>query len=258
MRVRISRVLIVCTSLAVATVPAEAQRCVRALASATRAQLDSAAAQCARDAADAATSPAERVQSSNAEQQLRERLRVGDFHVGDRIIVRIIGDTTSLDTLSVTPARALVIPQAGELSVDGVLRSELQARIDAQIARYLRTATVRVQPLTRLAVLGEIRTPGFVYVPNEALLSDVISAAGGLTPTGSLRRAFVRREGQKIVSSARFAQALTAGVTLDDLGVRAGDELVVGERRDYNFSQILQTTAILLGSTATFIAIRHR
>jgi hypothetical protein len=258
MRARINRTLFVCVTLAAAALRVEAQNGLRASAYATRAQLETIASECTRKAADATRNASERAQSLDEAKELRDRLRDGDFRVGDRIILRISGGAIALDTLSVTTGRGLTIPDAGEIPLDGVLRSELQQHLNTQLARYLRNAVVRADPLTRLAVLGEVRTPGFVHVPSQSLFSDVLSAAGGPTATGSLDRVTVRRDGRTLLSSTTVTKALAKGATLDDLDVRAGDEIVVDAKRSFNWSQAVQTTAIVVGSVATIIAIQHR
>lgn len=240
------------------TAVADAQIRMRAPANATRAQLETMAARCASDAADPKRSASDRLESSDIEKELRDRLTTGDFRVGDRIIVRVSGGATAFDTLSVTAAQSIRVADAGEVPLAGVLRSELEAALNAQLARYFRSAVVHAQPLVRLAVLGEVRTPGFFHVPTQSLLSDVISAAGGPTATGRLDRASVRREGATLVAPGEFAKGLASGATLDELGIRAGDEIVVSANRPLNWSQVLQTAAVVMGSAATFIALRHR
>lgn len=225
---------------------------------ATRAELEAAAVDCSTQANDPKRSTGERAQASADAQQLRARLNAGDFRVGDRIVVHLTGGAVLVDTLTVSPERVVRIADAGDVSLDGVLRSELEPRLNAELAKYIRNVEVRAQPLTRLAVLGEVRNPGFIHVPSQALLSDVISAAGGPTPNGRLDRAEIRRAGETLVSHDSFAKGLAAGATLDDLGVRPGDEIFVGARRSSNLTQMLQTTAVLVGSAATIFAIQHR
>ena len=257
MRTQIISTLLVLSTFGGGAPPLAAQSEARSAAYATRAQLESVATICARRAAEARDA-SDRAASLDEEKDLRARLRNGDFRVGDRIVLRISGGATALDTLSVTPERGLAIPDAGDVPLDGVLRSELQDHLNAQVSRYLRNAVVRAEPLTRLAVLGEVRAPGFVHVPGRALLSDVISAAGGPLATGSLERVSVRRAGQVVVSSGAFAKALSDGVTVDDLNLRGGDEVLVEPKRAFHWTQLLQTTAIVIGSAATIIAIQHR
>jgi protein involved in polysaccharide export with SLBB domain len=258
MRASISRTLIVWAVVAIAAVRVDAQSRIGAGAYATRTELETIATEYARRAADATRNTNERAESRSEERALRDRLRTGDFRVGDRIVLRISGGASVLDTLSVTASRAIAIPEAGEIGLDGVLRSELQQHLNAQLSRYLRNAVVRAEPLTRLAVLGEVRTPGFVHVPSQALLSDVLSAAGGPTASGSLDRVTVRRNGETFISSGTFAKALARGETLDGLDLRAGDEIVVDRKRAFNWTQMFQTTAIVVGSVATIVAIQSR
>jgi protein involved in polysaccharide export with SLBB domain len=258
MRSGIFKAVLTLAALSLAISLAGAQQASPSRLYATRVELQAMLAQTVSQAADPNRSASERAQSSNDEQELRERLETGDFRVGDRIVLRIAGNTTAVDTLNVTAARSLRIPDAGDVSLEGVLRSELDDHLNSAIGRFVRNTVVRAQPLTRLAVLGEVRTPGFVHVPSQALLSDVISAAGGPTPGGNLDRGMIRRAGKQLVSSAAFARGLAGGATLDDLGIRAGDEIVIGGKRSFNWAQLAQTTAILIGSAATIIAIQNR
>lgn len=257
-RVTLLSIAGVCFAAAIAASPLSGQEAMHATAYSTRAELESIVAARASEASDPKRRSDERAQASSQASQLRERLASGDFRVGDRIVIRISGGATAIDTISVTAARVLRIPDAGDVSLDGVLRSELDERLNTQLARYFRNATVHAQPLTRLAVVGEVRNPGFVHVPSQALLSDVISAAGGPTPTGSLDRASVRRAGRTLVGPTAFAKGLAAGVTLDGFGIRAGDEVVIGPKRSFNWTQMVQVTALVVGSAATIIAIQHR
>ena len=259
MRATFNQTFVVCLILAAGAFRVEAQNATRGAAFATRPQLEALASECARQASDATRSSDERVQALDQAKELQERLRDGDFRVGDRIVLHVAGSGASAaDTFSVTPDRAVTIPEAGDIPLGGVLRSELQQHLNTHLARYVRNAVVRAEPLTRLAVLGEIRTPGFVHVPSQSLLSDVVSAGGGPTATGSLDRVIVRRTGRTLISRAIVAKALAKGATLDELDVRAGDEIVLEAKRSFNWSQAIQTSAIVFGSVATMIAIRHR
>ena len=58
--------------------------------------------------------------------ELRTRLRSGDFQPGDRIIVVTRGDSMSVDTVTVQSDRTVVLQNLPPISLDGVLRSELQ------------------------------------------------------------------------------------------------------------------------------------
>ena len=59
-------------------------------------------------------------------QLIAYRLEHGDFHDGDRITIKVLrGAGGFSDTLLVRSGNKVTLPQMGDLSLEGVLRSEL-------------------------------------------------------------------------------------------------------------------------------------
>ena len=247
-----------CALLMVAACAAElsAQQNARATAFATRAQLESLAVSSARLAADPTVDATTREASARAATQYRERLQSGDFRVGDRLALRLATPGAAAETLTVASGRSVTLPEVGDVSLDGVLRSELQPYLKAQLARVLRSPELHAEPLVRIGVLGEARLPGFVYVAGHSPLSDVIMAAGGPSANGDLSRAIVRRDGRTLMTRAAFARAVASGSTLDDLDIRAGDEILIESAPTHNWTQMIQTVVVVFGAAMTYVAIR--
>lgn len=162
---------------------------------------------------------------------LRSRLERGDFQEGDRVVVVMEGSTVVMDTLQVRAGKVLQFPRMGELSLVGVLRSELTDRVREHLAKYLTTPVVRVTPLLSLAVLGSVMRPGYYYVPADAVLRDVLMMTGGPVANADINRTVVRRSGDVIWQETEVRVALSDGLALDALHLRAGDEVFVPERR---------------------------
>ena len=177
--------------------------------------------------------------------ELRERLRDGDFQVGDRIVLSVRGDSALTDTFVVRAGRTLSLPNLAEISLAGVLRSELQAFLSKEIGRYVREPVVQTSSLIRLAVLGQVIRPGFYAVGSDVLVSDVIMLAGGPNAEADLRKVSVRRGAREVWAPDRIHAAMTQGTTLDQLNLRAGDELVIGERKRRGFGSVLQVVTAL-------------
>jgi protein involved in polysaccharide export with SLBB domain len=179
---------------------------------------------------------------------LRSRLERGDFQEGDRVIVELEGSTVTMDTLQVRTGKVLVFPRMGELSLVGVLRSELPDKVREHLARYLNTPVVRTTALMPIAVLGYVVRPGYQYVPADAVLRDVLMAAGGPQPTADLNKPVIRRTGEIIWKANDTRVALTDGLSLDGLHLRSGDELFIPERRrrDTNTYVALVTSGIAI------------
>lgn len=185
------------------------------------------------------------------------RLDHGDFHEGDRIVVKVQGTAGFSDTLTVRSGKRLEIPQMADLSLDGVLRSELGPRVTTYVARYLRDPIVQTTPLVRVGILGSVARPGFFYVPADLPLSDVLMTAGGPTPNADLDKMSVRREGQVIIDESNTRAALAAGMSMDMLHMGAGDEISVGEQRHISWTTIIPTVSGLLALVIALTQIHH-
>ena len=178
---------------------------------------------------------------------LRSRLKRGDFQEGDRIVVMLLGTTTFNDTISVRAGKLLALPRMGDVALDGVLRSELAARLSTHLARFLRDSTVRATPLVRLAVLGQVQRPGFYYTSADVLLSDMLMKAGGPAPSADLGKMTIRRGGETIWNAKDTRTAMSDGLSIERLHLRAGDEIYVAEQKRTNWTSIAQIGISILG-----------
>jgi protein involved in polysaccharide export with SLBB domain len=161
------------------------------------------------------------------EAEARARLEQGDFQVGDRILLVVQGESALSDTFTVQQGHQLVLPVVGALSLTGVLHGELTSYLTSQLAHQLRQPRVQAHAMVRVAIEGAVMRPGFYSVPVGALLGDALMAAGGLAPTAQAAAARVERSGRDVLSAAAFRHAMTAGQTLDQLDVRAGDRITI-------------------------------
>ena len=191
----------------------------------TRPELEALLARAEAASREAALAPEARDRAHNVAELVRVRLRDGDFQPGDPVALEVEGETALTGTFTVSPARALVLPQVGEIPLAGVLRAEVEGRVREHLARFLRDPVARVRPLVRLAVTGQVRTPGFFVLPAEALVSDAIMAAGGPLPTAKLAAARVERGPDRIWEGAAMRDAVQHGLTLDQMSLRAGDQI---------------------------------
>jgi polysaccharide export outer membrane protein len=173
-----------------------------------------------------------RTSAGEAAELIRDRLDNGDFRVGDRIALRIEGEPDLPDTVVVQPGPVLVLPRMGDIPLAGVLRSELQDHLTQQLTRYIRDPVVTVQPMVRLAIEGEVGSPGFYVLPAEMLVSDMLMAAGGPAAGADLRKIRLIRGERVLLDGAELDRAIIDGRSLDQLNVRAGDRFSIGQQSD--------------------------
>lgn len=226
-------------------------------ATASRSELEAELAAAEHDTVNG--SQADRDQSRMTAANLRDRLTNGDFQVGDRVLINVQGQQALSDTFTVREGQIIHFPNLTDVDLHGVLRSELQGHVYAAVSKYLRDPVVRSGSLVRLAVLGSVGRPGFYSISADMLLSDAIMNAGGLSNSSDLSRTTVSRAGTVIWRSTDVATAIKNGETIDQLSLRAGDQLNVGATHPNTFlTIILPVTAAVVGiGVSVALIARH-
>ena len=175
---------------------------------------------------------------------LRTRLRDGDFQPGDRVRLVIDGSVTQDDTLPVIAGSKIRLKEVGEISLAGVLRSELQAHMTKELARYIKEARVQATPLVRLSILGPVGKPGYYYMPSDIAVNDAIMRAGGPGGGADLNKTVIRRNTKELYDSRNTRMALHEGLTVDQLSLRDGDSIEVGEKTGSNWQKIASIVGV--------------
>lgn len=197
-----------------------------------------------------------REQASREASFVRERLSKGDFRVGDRVVLEVRGEPQLSDTFTVTSNRALDLPQIGVVSLDGVLRSELQAHLLAALSQFLREPEIRSAALIRVAVLGAVRNPGFYTLPATVLFEEALMSAGGPGPGADVARVSVQRGSDILWAGERLQQAMAEGRTLDQLSLQAGDRILVPQQRPGFFESGVVRTLLVTVPPLVFLLVR--
>ncbi|HEY0674485.1 MAG TPA: SLBB domain-containing protein [Longimicrobiales bacterium] len=188
-------------------------------------------AQLDETAGSRAYSEALRQRARREAELLRHRLQQGDFQTGDRIFLQVEGQQELTDTFTVTPGPALILPAIREVPLAGLLRGELTRHLEQHLKRFLVNPVVQATPLMRIWMDGGVNQPGVYLVPAHALVTDAIMAAGGTTTDARVTEIRVERGSERIWEGEALQRAITEGKTLDELSMRAGDRIIVEERR---------------------------
>jgi hypothetical protein len=229
------------------------QTATRLLAS--RAELTTVATQSETEALRG--DPSKRAESASIAASARRRLRDGDFQIGDRIVVTVVSDAVHRDTAVVRADHTVELLGTISVRLDGVLRSELQDRVSSEVLKYVKAERVETTPLLRIGILGAVTRPGYFALPSDVPLADAIMGAGGPTGTADMSKSTIRRGKQELSSATATAKAIADGMTLDQLGLLAGDELVIGQHTERGVSLLLGMTGAL-ASVLTLAVALHR
>jgi protein involved in polysaccharide export with SLBB domain len=179
---------------------------------------------------------------------IRMRLKNGDFVPGDRILVQLLGDSLSSDTFTVRGDRVLQLPNLPDISLAGVLDSELKDHLTKEVGKYVKKPELNATSLLRLAILGSIGRSGFITIPTDQAITDVLMATGGPGATANFSKTVVRRAGKVVVSSEEFQEAVRTNRTVGDMSLRDGDEIFVPDKKQtQSILQSIQLVSALLG-----------
>jgi hypothetical protein len=182
---------------------------------------------------------------------LRTRLTEGDFQTADRFLIDFGAPNQRPDTVTVRDSSNIALLNWPSYSLHGVLRSELQAAMEKYVGTYLREPRLRVYPLTRLTFTGGVGRPGAYPIDPAHTLSDAIMSAGGTGQFGKSNKISVYRGKDRIMDHKQVAAAIRDGSTIEELGLRSGDEVRVPVQKQAGASRLQVQTVLLAVSVVT-------
>ncbi|MEX2526790.1 MAG: SLBB domain-containing protein [Gemmatimonadota bacterium] len=164
----------------------------------------------------------------------------GDYRLGpdDQIQLFITGDVETVHQLAVTREGALIIPDVGQIFVNGLTLAQLEARLFDELGRVYSgvrrgsEATTRFHVslgqlrLNQVFIIGEVERPGAYQVPATATIFNALYLAEGPTRSGSFRNVQLRRSGQ-VVRTLDVYDYLVRGDSRDDVRLEQGDVIFV-------------------------------
>jgi len=186
---------------------------------------------------------------------LRARLEGGDFQVGDQLIVTVSRDEVITDTATVREGRVVAFAALPDASLAGLLRSEVQPRLQAHVDRFRKDFSVRVNLLTRLQIAGQIVRPGFYSISPDRPVSEVIMLAGGPTPFSKLDNVTIRRDRRLIVKASQWRDAVKTGTTIAQLGLQPGDVIEIEGKQGIPAFQMIQIGFLAISGTFAIIQL---
>ena len=227
---------------------------------ATRAELEAAAMELDRLSASTAYGETTRMRARTEAAAVRRRLTEGDFHVGDRLIVNVEGPVVLDDTVTVLEGVRITIRGIRDVALAGVLRSELTAKLRSDIIEISRNTTrVSARPLLRLAVFGSVTNPGYLSLPPETTVDQLINAAGGPSGTADMGRVTLERADTVLLTNDAVRTAIAQGRTVEALGLADGDALVVPDKgQPMNAQAKVQLFMSLVFPILTIFVFRRR
>jgi len=172
---------------------------------------------------------------------------------GDRININIFEVAEFSGEYLVLVDGTVSLPLIGNVSVRGLTLSEAAELINRQYSPFLKrpfaTVTLIVPRVTKIAIVGEVSSPGSYEIKSGGnqndpfpSITDVIELAGGITAAADIRSVYVRRivENSEQVYTVNLWQLLNRGNLDRDVFLRDGDEVIVATKDRLDRKESLQ------------------
>lgn len=173
---------------------------------------------------------------------------------GDVVEINVWGRQDYSGQFQIDETGLIHYPVLGEINTAEMTIGSLREALRAGLGTLFTNPFVTITPRFRIAVLGEVVRPGLYTVDPTLSVLDVVALAGGSTPVGNLGKIRVFRSGAE--TRVSLEQLSTRGRSLQEVGIRSGDEIVVPRKffaRD-DMGTLLQIIQIGL-SIAIFVTV---
>jgi polysaccharide biosynthesis/export protein len=154
---------------------------------------------------------------------------------GDELTLIVTGDAELAYDLEVTPDGYIVVPNVGQVIVNGLTMSEAKQRLNDRLARVysgilagsVQTDVTVGKVRSKLVyVIGEVEVPGAYSVSGTATVFSALYRAGGPALNGSFRNIEVRR-GNTLIRRVDIYDYLLRGDKGSDVTLEQGDVVFV-------------------------------
>ena len=189
----------------------------------------------------------------------------GDFSPGDGVRIKVWrdvsvsgqGDFGGLglnDDFLIDNRGQVLLPIIGEMRIVGHTRRSFARAIEDSLS--IRAARVMCLPLIRVTLLGAVNKPGsYLIEPRESLWS-LINEAGGPANNVDLKKLYVERGGEIVNNNLR--EAFEQAHSLEQLGVRSGDQIYVPGISKFNFRAVVDYVTLSASFVLLYLQIKDR
>ncbi len=181
------------------------------------------------------------------------------FQPGDAVRIQIFElyergarDLNLSGDYPINPNGSIVMPIIGEVKVKGYTVYEVMNQLRERFSEFIKNPYVYVRPLIRLTMQGAFNEPSAYHVDPSSTVWDVVKQAGGPAGNADLSKMRVERGGKVVIPDV--IKAFERGVSLEEVGIQSGDQLVVPTRSRISLTFLV--TIINLFTTTVLLYLR--
>ena len=145
---------------------------------------------------------------------------------GDEIRIIVFKDPDLTCDCLVGANGTVIHPLYREVPVVGVPLAVVEERIRTFLSKYKQTPQFVIQPLVKIVVRGEVKSPNIYSVPPETTIAQAVQLAGGVGDLGRLDKIIIIRDRQQIAVDLSHPDSEASM-----LQIRSNDQIVIGRKR---------------------------
>jgi len=119
----------------------------------------------------------------------------------------------------------LQLPFIGLVKTTNVDYKEIKKVIFNKYAELYKNPALTIQPLYKINIMGEVRTPGYYYVTDVEKMTGILALAGGVTGSAATDDIYIIRNEKEILLNA--SELIEQGNTAADFGLQSGDRIFI-------------------------------
>lgn len=183
-----------------------------------------------------------------------------DYRIGaeDELDISVYGDKELSRLQIVRPDGKIDFPLAGTIQASGLTADELRGELEQRLLKYQRSPQVTViitkYNSRKLAILGEVKTPGILRLSSDIDVLEGLSRAGGLTDDADLRGSLLIREGQTL--PLNFEKLVKQGDFTQNILLQANDVILIPNIKDkkvFVLGEVKNPTVVILKPGITLV-----
>ena len=171
---------------------------------------------------------------------------------GDAVRVTVWRNPELSGDFRISNEGTLQHPLYKSVQVTGVPLAVVEQRVRELVLTYVATPQILLEPLVRVSVNGEVRSPSLQSLSPETTIAQAIALAGGATEGARLNQVRVIRSGR--VLKLDLAKPGSANLMLT---VRSGDQIVVPRQRNLFRDVIGPVSSLAAAIAAIFTLIAY-
>jgi protein involved in polysaccharide export with SLBB domain len=146
----------------------------------------------------------------------------------------------------------ITLPVVGEIPATGHTRRSLARVIEDTLG--IRAIRIMCSPLIRVTLFGAVNRPGSYLTEPKESLWGLINEAGGPGNNADIRKIYVERSGEIVVKD--LMQAFEQAHSLEQLGVRSGDQIYVPGISRFNLRVIVDYVTLTTSFVLLYFQLR--